>query len=107
MGLYLNIKTLEYPRYDGDLALLGWSPNQPLPENWVEVVYTEPPTVDSNTSYVQEFPVLIDNIWTVTWKTIPLTESEILRRDTPIPEDGKIYIWNENLIAWEELNVSS
>lgn len=35
MSLYINSRTMEYPRYDGDVAL---APNEP----WLPVVETEP-----------------------------------------------------------------
>jgi hypothetical protein len=105
MTIYLNTKTQEYPRYDGDLENLGWSLGQPLPENWVEVAYTDPPTVDTNTTYEIQFPQLINGIWTITWITRPLTANEIVRRDTPMPKDGKEYVWNEPNLKWQVINL--
>lgn len=74
--IYLNTQTQEYPRHDGDLELLGWVVGQPLPENWVEVVYTEAPTVAEGQTPVQLFPVEVDGVWTITWLVRDLTDEE-------------------------------
>jgi hypothetical protein len=100
MTLYLNTETNEYPRHDGDLELLGWTLADPLPEKWVVVEYTNPPIVDVNTTYQQEFPTLADGVWRVSWATRPLTEYELLRRDTTYPVDDKKYEWDEASLSW-------
>ena len=77
MSLYLNINTKEYPRYNGDLELLGWSEGNPLPEGWVQVTETELPTVESNETFSEAEPQEVNGVWTRTWNIRKLTEEEL------------------------------
>jgi hypothetical protein len=103
MTIYFNIKTKEYPRHDGDLELLGWSLGNPLPEDWVKVEYANPPVIDSNTTYETQPPTLVNGVWKITYTTRPLTDVEKVRRDTPMPEDGKLYTWDTLTASWKEV----
>lgn len=68
MAIYLNTVTKEYPRFIGDLYLLGYKSGQPLPENWVEVQETLAPTFGENESVRQLEPKLIDGVWKQQWE---------------------------------------
>ena len=81
MSVYLNTQTKEYPRHDGDLELSGWSVGQPLPENWVPVETTPAPIAETDFVAEPQFPILINDVWTITWKIRALTKSEIHDRD--------------------------
>lgn len=74
---YLNIETNEYPRHDGDLELLGWTPGESLPEHWVEVVESPMPTPGENQVIFEIEPAQVDGIWTMQWETRPMTQSEL------------------------------
>jgi len=74
---FFNTVTNEYPRYQGDLELLGWQLGQPLPENWVEVVYTDMPEITENKKVYEILPQNIDGIWTQSWQVDDLTAEEI------------------------------
>ena len=78
MTIYLNIETQEYPRHDGDLELLGWKLGEPLPENWVEVEYVEPPIYQDGETLERLSPAFIDGKWQMSWKVRLLTPDEIL-----------------------------
>ena len=71
MTTYINIDTMEYPRFDGDLAL--------EPDANYEVVQdTEKPTTQDKYQYVAElFPVKIDNTWYKKYEVRTHTEEEI------------------------------
>jgi hypothetical protein len=82
--LYLNTETNEYPRYVGDLELLGWKLGEELPLNWVEVIQDPTPHITENETYYLEFPQLIDGIWKAVWTIRNLTPEEIELKNTPI-----------------------
>lgn len=76
--MFYNTSTKEYPRYQGDLELLGWKEGEPLPENWVEVEVVEMPEhLPMEVAYEDE-PIQIDGIWKQNWKVRDLTQDEIL-----------------------------
>jgi hypothetical protein len=58
--LFYNTKTQEYPRYVGDLQLLGWNIGEPLPENWVEVENNSPAIDVATQTFTEELPELVD-----------------------------------------------
>jgi hypothetical protein len=80
MSLYLNINTKEYPRYNGDLELLGWSVGEPLPEGWVTVVETHIPSVANDEAFTEAEPQEVDGVWTRIWSIRKLTEEELAAR---------------------------
>lgn len=89
--LFLNTKTNEYPRYQGDLELLGWIYGEPLPTDWVEVVSVEPPIeVPKNSKVVEQTPIEIEGGWTQVFKIEPMTAEEIEQRDAPITVKAKL-----------------
>lgn len=65
---FYNIVTNEYPRYQGDLELLGWTPENPLPENWVNVVDSDMPEAPENKIIREDLPKEINGVWTQSWK---------------------------------------
>ena len=101
MALYLNTQTNEYPRYDGDLILLGWNVGEPLPENWVKVAQLDPPTVENTKVAEPIFPVEINGVWKMQWKIRDSTLSELARINASLPNDGKMYRWNEETLSWD------
>lgn len=74
--MYLNTITGEFPRYDGDLELLGWTVGDPLPENWVKVEYVDPPIIKEGETYTQLPPTLQGGIWKINWEVRQITEEE-------------------------------
>jgi hypothetical protein len=80
MSLYLNINTKEYPRYNGDLELLGWSEGNPLPEGWVQVVETDIPTFENDETFNEAEPQEVNGVWMRTWNVRKLTEEELAAR---------------------------
>ena len=89
MPYYYNTKTKEYPRHDGDLELLGWKVGEPLPNDWVQVLETESPSVLETELAYEILPKLIDGVWTRQWATKTLTreEQERLNQET--------FVWEE------------
>lgn len=89
MDIYYNTATGEYPRHIGDLQLLGWSKGTPLPENWVRIRPTEPPTVGNN-EVAYEAPLQqVDGEWIRQWAVREMTAEEIERRDNPLQDPTK------------------
>lgn len=75
----------EYPRYPGDIQLEHpeWSVEAPLPEGWVFVEDTTPPSTGlGQTLYVGE-PEQIDGIWKQSWLVRDLTPEELEIIDAP------------------------
>lgn len=78
MAHYLNTATGEFPRHDGDLKILGWTPNEPLPADWVLVEWVEPPAVTENETVDRLPPVLVDGVWKFAWSDPrPITEGQV------------------------------
>lgn len=81
MSVYLNTVTGEYPRHSGDLELLGWETGQPLPADWVEVEYVEPPEATETTISEQAAPTQgTDGVWRMSWVVRDLTADETTAR---------------------------
>ena len=79
MNFYFNTVT-EETGFQGDLALLGWTEGQPLPENWVSVAYGEQPTVEDNQYFVLTSPEVIDGVWVANFTVHTLTEEQLAKR---------------------------
>ncbi len=74
---FYNTETKEYPRYAGDLFLLGWSQGSPLPEGWVEVFVEDEPTVDYGHNFRLLPPELDDSgHWVARYTTWEMTDAE-------------------------------
>lgn len=77
---YYNTITNEYPRYTGDLELLGWAQKSPLPEGWVEVDVdsVEMPNIQSDDLVETGPPVQNpDGSWKASWAVRKRTQQEI------------------------------
>jgi hypothetical protein len=77
---FLNTMTQEYPRHHGDLELLGWSVGEPLPQDWVEVLPSGMPMIESNQEAIELAPELVSGVWTQRWSVVDLSEEEVARR---------------------------
>lgn len=80
---FIKVSTLEYPRYIGDIQIdfPDFVEGDSLPDDYSEVIPTEKPEASSKFEEVREdFPVLIDGVWTQQWKKIELTQEELDRR---------------------------
>lgn len=76
---YLNTATGEYPRFDGDLELLGWQQGTPLPASWVSVEIDPYPEIfDGQTAETTDPQQDAAGTWRVTWTVRNLTEDELL-----------------------------
>ena len=70
MSLFINTDTMEYPRYEGDIAS---EPNA----NWAEVERTTIPEYAVGQAPYELTPILVDNTWTQQWAVRDLTSEEI------------------------------
>jgi hypothetical protein len=70
MSLFINTDTMEYPRYEGDIA------NEPN-ANWAEVERTTMPEYAVGQAPYELTPILVNNIWTQQWAVRDLTSEEI------------------------------
>jgi hypothetical protein len=81
MTHYYNVQTNDYPRYQGDLELLGWTVGEPLPENWVEVIEVSAPEFDNENETLElSLPKNIDSQWHQQIVVRPLTVEEKERK---------------------------
>lgn len=70
MSAYINVDTMEYPRYEGDITI---SPDA----NWAEVQATPIPEYTDGQAPYELTPLLIDGVWTQQWAVRDLTLEEI------------------------------
>ena len=76
---YLNPITGEFPRHDGDIQLIqpDWTPEQLLPEPWVEVIWQDPPTTNETQIALVAPPAQVDGVWTRQWAIHTYTAEEL------------------------------
>ena len=72
MTIYINEDTLDYPRYEGDVAL---SPNA----RWAEVVKVDFPAVESDEVIEELSPTKIEGQWIQQFSVRKKTQEEIDR----------------------------
>jgi hypothetical protein len=77
--MYLNIETNEYPRFPGDLELLGWEQGTPLPENWVEVERVDFPEHLETETFYENAPIKVGDTWKQSWSVRTLSDEELLQ----------------------------
>lgn len=77
LNFYFNTLTEEFPRYDGDLELLGWRFGEDLPDNWVVVINDGLPSITKLQTYEMELPIVIDNVWHSNFSIRDKTEQEL------------------------------
>lgn len=75
--IFYNTETKEYPRYQGDLELLGWNAGEPLPENWVQVEDTMPVFDISTQAITEELPELVDGKYVRKYQVRDLSPEEL------------------------------
>jgi hypothetical protein len=95
MSAYINLNSLFYPLYEGDIRLeypeileSQTGDSFPIPENYAKVVWVEPPKVDYTlyTCYEGQ-PENINSQWQMTWLVRELTAEEIQNNNAaPFPE---------------------
>jgi hypothetical protein len=80
---YLNTETGEYPRFDGDLELLGWVKEEPLPENWVSVEEIAMPEFNSFSEVaVEDAPIQNESgNWEQKWVVRNMNSEEVKFRN--------------------------
>lgn len=86
MTTYIKLKTLEYPRYEGDIRLehpeIGeevTGSDFPCPSTYAVVEWVDAPEInDYQIAYAVE-PVQENGIWKMVWAVRNLTEDEIQR----------------------------
>jgi hypothetical protein len=72
MSLFIKTDTMEYPRYEGDIA------NEPN-ANWAEVERTTMPEYAVGQASYELTPILVNNTWTQQWAIRDLTPEELLQ----------------------------
>lgn len=90
MMLFFNTVTKEYPRHIADLELLGWKQGESLPENWVQVEYTEPPLLQENEAIQELEPKNVDGIYYQNLIVRPMTEKEIALKNLSLNLSSKL-----------------
>jgi hypothetical protein len=91
MLFYINLDTLEYPRFPGDLLL------DPL-ANWATVEESERPLLEKYQVLEEEFPQEKDGKWYQSWTTREMTIEEKAKVDSPQP--GPLHTWDSNTFSW-------
>lgn len=87
--LFYNIETQEYPRYQGDLELLGWEVGNPLPENWVEVENNDPVYDSTTQKFIELLPEVIDGKYKRKYQVQDLSAEE-LEQMKPLPAEEEL-----------------
>lgn len=90
MSAYINLKTLEYPRHEGDIRLdvrgipLGLTGDSfPCPESYALVHWVDRPSYDVATEVVEETsPVFENGVWKMSWQVRQMTQEEIAIQST-------------------------
>jgi hypothetical protein len=85
MSAYINLKTLEYPRHEGDirLAVRGIAPGLtgdqfPCPESYALVHWVDRPSYNVASEVIEETaPVSENGVWKMSWKIRQMTQEEI------------------------------
>lgn len=82
----------EYPRFIGDLQIeypdYNWG--DPLPEGWIMVEETLPPTVGEDEVWEETFPVKTKDSYKQAFRVRAMTSEEIERRDAPKTAKAKL-----------------
>lgn len=89
--LFYNTETKEYPRYSADLEELGWISGQPLPENWVEVEDNSPILDETNQTFTELFPELVDGKYIRKYQVRDLSPEELAELHPALPDDDNPY----------------
>ena len=81
MTAYINTKTLEFPRYVGDVIAdsPSWASGLPLPDGWAELHIDEPPTTSGTQTALYGTPTLDGEIYRVGFVIKELTDSELAK----------------------------
>lgn len=68
-----------YPRFVGDISLDNptWALGDPLPEGWIPVQTTTPPEATDSQILEEEFPEVLDGVYTQKWVLRNKTEQEL------------------------------
>lgn len=80
--MYINLETLEYPIYEGDIKLRH--PNISFPQNFVppdgyaKVNPTSRPTCAQLQKIVELPPELVDGVWRQRWAVYDLSDDELV-----------------------------
>lgn len=82
----------EWPRYIGDIQLEhpDFTEGADLPDGWIAVEETEPPTVSEGQIFEQAQPTEVDGVMTQQWLVRDLTPEEIARRNAPETARAKL-----------------
>jgi hypothetical protein len=82
----------EYPRHYGDIMLdaPGWKLGDDLPDGWVKVEETQPPTPGTDQLVAESAPKEIKGVMTQQWLVRDMTAEEIERRDAPLTAKAKL-----------------
>jgi len=99
MSAYIKLSTLAYPRHIGDIEIdpAGMA-------DYAHVEWRDPPEYDRATQRCGETaPVQENGVWHMVWAVRDATQSEIAMANTPKPNDGKRYYWNQEQLAWVEI----
>ena len=94
---YLKLSTMQYPLHEGDIRLEYPEITEdqtgatfPLPDGYVAVEQTSPPSFDAATQYVKQgAPVLVNGVWQSTWVVNDYTATQITNRQKRIAEMNK------------------
>jgi hypothetical protein len=88
MAAYININSLGFPFYEGDIRLLHPEIREdqtgdtfPCPPEFALVEEAVVPEHNPDTQYLSlTMPFKIDGVWRYSWKVIDLTQDEITNR---------------------------
>ena len=89
---YINLDTMEYPRFQGDIDL---DPDA----QWAEVIETDVPVVGPNQVLIQLAPENVGGVWSKVWSVKDLTD---LDKKNKAIEQARLKVLNNRPITQED-----
>lgn len=103
MSAYINVDTLEYPRFEGDIRLIHPEISNEFvcPPCFMRVEETERPVHDSATQYViEDNPKKINNKYVQQWRIENYTPDELYMLQTKPTDVNRIYAYDFTMKKW-------
>ena len=91
MTTYINLDTMEYPLFPGDVLL---NPSA----NWAIVEESDRPSLEKYQAIEEGFPKNENGVWIKTWEVREMMLEEKAKVDNPQP--GPNHVWDSDTFSW-------